>query len=372
MSDQPHGSCSPDEHFMRRALELAMRGSGHVNPNPLVGAVIVRDGHIIGEGWHTAFGHPHAEREAFAHCTEDPSGATLYVTLEPCCHTGKTPPCTDAVIEHGIARVVVGAPDPNPQVDGGGVAQLRAAGIKVDQGVCLEECWAINRPFFHFIQTGRPYVIVKYAMTLDGKIATRTGASRWITGEQARTRVHEDRCRYAAVMVGVGTVLTDDPQLTCRLEGVHGVDPVRVICDSRLRTPLSSILVSTARQTSTLIVTCVEDEKRLAPYRAAGCDVIVLPAEDTGGDLPALMDELGKRGIDSVVVEGGATLAWAVIAVKLARRIQCYVAPKLFGGTQAPSPLGGDGVATPAEALALERPEVVRLGNDLLIECEVI
>ena len=193
-----------DEAFMARALALAERGTGWTSPNPLVGAVIVKDGRIIGEGWHTACGQPHAEREALAACDEDPAGSTLYVTLEPCCHWGKTPPCTDAILEAGIARVVVGALDPNPLVAGQGCAQLREAGTVVETGVLEEGCRHLNEVFFHFITTGRPLVVLKYAMTLDGKAATRTGASRWITGPEARERVHRDRHRFAAIMVGIG------------------------------------------------------------------------------------------------------------------------------------------------------------------------
>ena len=208
-----------DTDYMRLALELARRGEGWTNPNPMVGAVLVRDGRILSTGYHERCGALHAERHALSRCTESPAGATLYVTLEPCCHHGRQPPCTDAILQAGIARVVVGSDDPNPLVAGKGLEILRQAGVQVETGVLKAECDALNQVFFHYIQTGRPYVILKYAMTADGKIATRTGASRWITGEEARRRVHQDRHRCAAIMVGVGTVLTDDPLLTCRMEG---------------------------------------------------------------------------------------------------------------------------------------------------------
>lgn len=224
-----------DTDYMRLALELAERGRGWTNPNPMVGAVIVKDGRVIGEGYHHRCGALHAEREAFAACRESPAGATLYVTLEPCCHHGRQPPCTEAILEAGISRVVVGSGDPNPLVAGKGLDILRAHGAEVETGVLQPECDALNAVFFHYIRTRQPYVVMKYAMTLDGKIATRTGASRWITGEKARERVHQDRRRYAAIMAGVGTVLADDPLLTCRMEG--GRNPVRVICDTHLRTP---------------------------------------------------------------------------------------------------------------------------------------
>ena len=230
-----------DTDYMRMALELAKRGMGRTSPNPMVGAVIVRDGQVIGQGWHARCGDLHAERSALKNCTEDPAGATMYVTLEPCCHQGRQPPCTEAVLAAGIARVVVGSDDPNPLVAGKGIGILRRAGVTVETGVLKEACDDLNRVFFHYIRTGRPYVVMKYAMTLDGKIATRTGASRWITGEAARRRVHEDRHRYSAIMAGVGTVLADDPLLTCRMEG--GRNPIRVICDTHLRTPLTSRIV---------------------------------------------------------------------------------------------------------------------------------
>lgn len=234
------------QDYMRLALELAERGAGWTNPNPLVGAVIVKDGAIIGQGYHQRYGQAHAERNALQSCTQDPRGATLYVTLEPCCHQGKQPPCTQAILDAGIAKVVVGSHDPNPLVAGKGLEILRSHGIEVETGVCQEACDALNQVFFHYIRTRRPYVVMKYAMTMDGKIATRTGASRWITGPEARAQVHRDRNRYAAILVGVGTVLTDDPLLTCRMEG--GRNPLRIVCDTHLRTPLDRQLVRTASQ----------------------------------------------------------------------------------------------------------------------------
>lgn len=420
-----------DEFYMSRALELAERGVGAVNPNPLVGCVLVRDGEVIGEGWHTAFGKLHAEREALADCRargEDPRGATAYVTLEPCCHFGKTPPCTEGLIEAGVARVVVGAPDPNPQVAGRGCAALREAGIEVTEGVLLDACQAVNQVFFHYITHKRPYVIAKYAMTLDGKIATRTGASKWITGAAARQRVHEDRNRYAAIMVGVGTVLADDPLLTCRLSeqagaaqaragevagagagdsaGAGGLadacelagageresagaqpsagrdaaahprafrNPVRIICDTHLRTPLEAQVVATAHEVPTIIATCEDDPALHAPYLERGCEVLVAPKDAAGRvDLDALMDALGARGVDGVIVEGGASLLGAAFDAHVVSKVQAYVAPKVFGGAGAPSPVGGVGVDAPACAVHLGAPQVAHLGDDLLVECEVL
>lgn len=388
---------SEHERYMARALELAARGAGWTNPNPQVGAVIVKDGRIIGEGWHTAYGKLHAEREALADCTEDPRSATIYVTLEPCCHWGKTPPCTEAIIEAGIARVVVGAPDPNPLVAGKGFEVLREAGIEVVEGVLLDKCRAINEVFFHYIQTGLPLVIAKYAMTLDGKIATRTGASRWITSDVARAKVHEDRHRYAAIMVGIGTVLADDPELTSRIPGQETKNPLRVVVDSSARIPLTSNLVQTAHEIPTLVAVAAQaPAERIAALEEAGCEVFVSPVESTSPrsiveqstrkavakaaqpakhdrvDLPALVAYLGKeKSIDSLIVEGGATLLWSFFSQSLVDRVQVYVAPKVFGGAGAPSPVQGLGVETPAGAIKCSTPSITRLGQDILLECEV-
>ena len=354
---------------MALALELAARGGGRTSPNPMVGAVIVKNGQVIGQGWHRRCGGLHAEREALAACTADPAGATMYVTLEPCCHQGRQPPCTDAILAAGIARVVVGSGDPNPLVAGKGLAVLREHGVRVDTGVLKGACDALNRVFFHYIRTRRPYVVLKYAMTLDGKTATRTGASRWITGEAARRRVHEDRNRYAAILVGIGTVLADDPLLTCRVEG--GRDPLRVVCDSALRLPLDAGLVKTAGQVPTVVAAARPNQEKKAALEAAGCRVWDLPGPDGKVDLNALLDRLGAEEIDSVVVEGGATVAGAFLDAGLVQHLQVYIAPKLFGGAAAPSPVAGLGAALPAEALRLREFTVTRLGDDILLEGEV-
>ena len=251
------------ETFMRRAISLAERGRGHTAPNPLVGAVLVRDGKIIGEGFHAFYGGLHAERAALEDCRHrglSPAGASLYVTLEPCCHTGKQPPCTEAILAAGIRAVFVGSSDPNPLVAGKGIAALRQGGIAVTEHVSESACDALNAPFFHHIRTGLPFVLLKYAMTLDGKTACASGASRWITGEAAREEVHRTRAAVGAVMVGINTVLQDDPLLTCRIPG--GRNPLRVVCDSGLRTPLDSALVKTAAEVPTLLACCVSDTAR--------------------------------------------------------------------------------------------------------------
>ncbi|MBR2742192.1 MAG: bifunctional diaminohydroxyphosphoribosylaminopyrimidine deaminase/5-amino-6-(5-phosphoribosylamino)uracil reductase RibD [Clostridia bacterium] len=358
-----------DEEYMRRALELARRGLGHTNPNPIVGAVIVRDGRIIGEGWHEKYGELHAERNAIANCREDMRGATIYVTLEPCCHYGRTPPCTEALIEQGFSRVVVGSMDPNPLVAGKGVSILREHGMEVVTGVLKEECDAANRVFFHYISTKTPYVVLKYAMTADGKIATVTGESQWISNEDSRRRAHAMRGRYAAIMAGVGTVTADDPQLNCRIEG--GRDPVRVICDSRLRTPIESKIVKTARDIPTIIATVCGDEERLRPYKDAGCEVILTEEKEGRVNLKELMARLGERKLDSVMIEGGAELAGSAVKEGIINEVTAFIAPKMVGGSTAKTPVGGAGIEKLADALKLSAPEAELIGGDIMIRWEV-
>lgn len=359
-----------DGDYMRLALELAERGRGWTSPNPMVGAVVVKDGRIIGRGWHQRCGGPHAERAALAACTEDPRGGELYVTLEPCCHHGRQPPCTDAILAAGIRRVVVGSGDPNPLVAGKGIAALRERGVEVVEHMLGEECSRLNEIFFHYIQTGRPFVILKYAMTLDGKTAAYTGASKWITGEEARRHVHGQRHRCAAILVGVGTVLADDPLLTCRLPG--GKNPVRIICDSRLRTPLTAQVVATAWETPTLLATCCADPERRLAYERAGCRVVTAAGADGHVDLPQLMEQLGREGLDSVLIEGGGALGWAALDSGVVQRVQAYIAPKLLGGRDAKTPVEGRGVPDPSGAFQLGGATITRLGGDFLIEGEVI
>ena len=356
-----------DIRCMRRALELAQRGMGHVSPNPMVGAVIVKDGRIIGEGWHEHIGGLHAERNAFKHCTEDCTGATIYVTLEPCCHWGRTPPCTDAILEHKIARVVVGCLDPNPLVAGKGLEILRGAGIECDSGVLEDECHAINEVFFHYITTKKPYVVMKYAMTLDGHIAAYTGDSKWITGETARAQVQQTRKWLSSIMVGIGTVLADDPMLNCRIE--TGVDPIRLVCDSTLRIPLDSQLVRTAKDIPTWVFCANADVRRKTALEDAGVKVIPLPDESgTHVDLAAAMDYLGQEQVDSVLLEGGGTLNGEALRLGLVDRVQAYIAPKLIGGATARGPVEGPGIARMADALTLDDLTITRLDDDILIE----
>lgn len=353
------------EAYVRRALELAKRGAGHVSPNPMVGCVIVKDGRIIGEGWHEYCGGLHAERNALKNCTEDPAGADLYVTLEPCCHWGRTPPCTEAILEKRIGRVFVGCLDANPLVAGKGAQILRDAGIPVETGICENECRQLNEVFFHFITNKTPYVVLKYAMTLDGKIAAYTGDSRWVTGEAARRHVHETRARLSGIMVGVGTVLADDPLLTCRIEDGH--NPCRIVCDSHARTPLDSQLIRTTHDTDTVIAV-TEWNERATALKKAGAHLLLCKAQNGKVDLNDLMHQLAARGLDSILLEGGAELAFAALEAGIVHKVQAYIAPKLIGGSTAKTPLGGTGFAHMSDALTLKNATVTPLGADFLLE----
>ena len=356
----------PHEQFMRAALLEAKKGCGFVNPNPMVGAVIVKDGAIIGRGYHRKYGGPHAERIALASCYPAPPGSTLYVTLEPCCHYGKTPPCTEAILESGIPTVVIGTPDPNRLVAGKGIKILRDAGIEVICGVLAEECRELNEVFFHYIIKKQPFVVMKYAMTADGKIATVSGKSKWITGEAAREHVHRSRHRYAGIMVGIGTVLADDPLLTCRLPGCR--NPVRILCDSDLRIPLGSKIVQTAREVETLIATAAPQNEKSEALRRKG--VRILPSATKNGrvDLSALLAELGERGIDSILIEGGAELQGNALECGIVNKLQVYIAPKLFGGSDAKTAVGGIGTSDPQTAWRLSDRKITVLGEDILLE----
>lgn len=352
------------QDYMKRALELARKGMGRTSPNPMVGCVIVKEGKIVTEGYHERYGDFHAERNALTRCREDLTGAELYVTLEPCCHHGKTPPCTDIILERGISKVYVGSMDPNPKVAGKGVRILRDHGVEVRTGLMERECLALNEIFFHYITTGTPFVAMKYAMTLDGKIAAFTGDSRWVTGEEARRHTHMLRKQYRAILVGIGTVLADDPMLNCRIE--DPVDPVRIVCDSGLRLPLTSQLVKTAKEIPTMAVYAEADEEKKEALRQAGVELIHA-GRDGQVDFAALMRELGQREIDSVLIEGGGAIHGTVLKSGLARKVYCYIAPKLIGGRDAPSPVEGDGFSQMREALPITEVQVKQLGEDLCI-----
>lgn len=354
---------------MKRAIELAEKGEGWVHPNPKVGAVIVKDDKVIGEGYHEKFGQLHAERNAIASLKESAEGATIYVTLEPCCHHGKTPPCTEAIIENKIARVVIGSRDPNPLVAGKGAEILRKAGIQVEEDFMRQECDSLNPVFFHYITTGLPYVIMKFAMTADGKIATKTGASKWISGEESRKKVHRLRHACMGIMAGIGTVMADDPLLNCRIE--NGRDPVRIICDSSLRISMDSQIVKTAGKIETIIACAGADKEKAALLEKAGIEVLDIPAEGARPDLKKLMKILGERGIDSVLIEGGGTLNEDALRCGIVNEVRAFIAPKLFGG-RAKSPVMGEGVLTPDQAYGLKMEQVKQTGDDLLVIYKVI
>lgn len=364
-----------EEQFMKRAIELAKQGSGWTAPNPLVGTVVVKNGRVIGEGYHRKYGELHAERNALAACSEDPAGATLYVTLEPCCHYGKTPPCTEIIIEKKIAKVVIGSRDPNPKVAGKGARILREHGIEVVEDYMREACDALNPVFFHYITTKTPYVVLKFAMTLDGKIATRTGASKWITGEAARNHVHQLRGRYAGILAGIGTVLADDPMLNCRIDGAH--QPLRIILDSQLRIPMGSRLVRSAKEYPLLIV-CNESTRdreeganRIQKLEEAGAKVWTLPEKNGHPDLNVLMQRLGEEKIDSVLIEGGGTVNEAALKAHIVHHVYAYIAPKIFGGEDAKTPVEGSGIRLPQECANLRLAKITVLLNDMLLEYDV-
>jgi diaminohydroxyphosphoribosylaminopyrimidine deaminase/5-amino-6-(5-phosphoribosylamino)uracil reductase len=355
-----------DEAWMRRALGLAERGRGAVEPNPLVGAVLVRDGVVVGEGWHQRFGDPHAEVHALGAAGEAARGSTLYVTLEPCCHHGKTPPCTDAVLRAGVARVVAALADPFPQVAGQGARQLEAAGVRVKLGVCEAEARRVNAPYLKLLETGRPWVHAKWAMTLDGKIATRTGDSRWISNEASRRVVHQLRGRVDAIVVGIGTVLADNPQLTARPAGPRTA--ARVVLDSQGRLPADCVLAQTARAVPTLLATTgrIPPAKR-AGLEALGCEVLPLAEADGRPAVQALLGELGRRRWTNILVEGGGEVLGSFRDAGAIDEVHVFLAPRLAGGAGAPSPLGGRGVERIAEALPLARSQVEVLEGDVYV-----
>lgn len=349
-----------DERWMARCLELAHQGWGLTSPNPMVGAVVVRDGQVMGEGFHPKAGEPHAEVFALRAAGDCAAGGTLYVNLEPCDHHGRTPPCTEAIIAAGIRRVVVGMVDPNPRVAGGGIAYLRSAGIAVTTGVLQGECEQLNEAFAHFITTGRPFGILKYAMTLDGKSATWTGDSFWVSGEAARRLVHHWRSGYDAVIVGGNTVRKDDPQLTVRL--VEGRNPLRVVLSRHLDLPLSARLWDQS-EAKTLVFSSHDADSGIRKH-LEHCGVEVHLLENL---TPAhVADALAKRQCLSTFWESGGTLSWAALHEKVIQKVCSFIAPSLVGGASAPTPLGGEGIAKMDEALQLTRVSIQAVEKDWL------
>jgi diaminohydroxyphosphoribosylaminopyrimidine deaminase/5-amino-6-(5-phosphoribosylamino)uracil reductase len=358
-----------DEGLMRKALLLAAKGRGRVEPNPVVGAIVVRDGREVGHGWHARFGGPHAEPDALADAGQAAEGSTVYVSLEPCAHTGKkTPPCTDALIEAKVARVVIAAEDPNPATTGLGPRRLREAGIEVTTGVLANEASALNPRFPRWLESDRPFVIAKWAMTLDGKIADVERGSKYITGPDSRRLVHEIRGSVDAVAVGVGTVIADDPDLTVRdVDSTR--EPVRVILDSHLRTPLASRVVTGVDAMPTWIVTTTEAsaDKRDA-LEQAGCRVLSVDAESGHVDLAAAFRVLKAEGLSRILLEGGGEVHTSAFRAGIVDHVMAFIAPKLLGGRAAPGPLGGDGVRLIADPLPVVEWTQSRLGNDFLLE----
>lgn len=293
----------------------------------------------------------------------------MYVTLEPCCHYGKTPPCTEAIIKNKIKKVVVGCLDPNEKVAGKGIQLLQDAGIEVEVGILEKSCKKLNKIFFHYIQTKTPYVLMKYGMTLDGKIATTQGLSKWITNEQSRANVHQTRNEYQAIMVGVGTVLADNPELTCRLK--DGRNPIRIICDSYLRTPLESKVVETAKSIRTILATTIEADEATQPYSNQGIEIMVVPRKNNRVDLCELMKLLGEKGIDSILLEGGGNLNFSALESEIVQEIHTYIAPKVFGGERAKSPIMGNGFNTVMNKVKLKKTKILNFDEDILIESEV-
>lgn len=357
-----------DKGYMKMALELAARARGRTSPNPMVGAVVVKEGKVIGRGYHLKAGTPHAEIHALNEAGEAARGAVLYVTLEPCCHYGRTGPCTDAIIKAGVSRVVTAMTDPNPLVAGKGLRMLRSAGIEVSAGVMEVEALELNEVFIKYITTGRPFVVAKAAVSLDGKIATRSGKSKWITGERARAYGHQLRDWYDAIMVGIGTVLADNPSLTTRLPGGGGRDPVRIIVDSRASIPINAMVLKQQSEAPTLIAaTSGVPPERVDALRGSGVEVLVVN-EGTQVDLGELMRLLGERGITSLLIEGGATLHGSAFSSQIVDKVAWFIAPKIIGGREAPGPVAGTGADSPSDAAALERVKVSRLGPDILVE----
>ena len=356
--------------YMREALRIAHHAEGRTSPNPLVGAVIVRDGRIIAEGWHRKAGTPHAEVHALRMAGDLARGATLYVTLEPCAHYGRTGPCAKAVAEAGITRVVVALLDPNPKVAGKGVAILRDAGIKVRVGVLEEEARRLNEVFLHWITTGLPFTVLKTAMTLDGKIATATGDSQWITNEASRLRVHEMRDRSDAILVGIGTELHDDPSLTTRLPGVPGKNPIRIIVDSQARTPLDAHVVTDGAAKTIVATTEAAPKERVEALQSAGVEVLAC-GSGPEVNLRVLMQELGKREITSVFVEGGGSIAFSLLAASLVDKVHAFVAPKIVGGADAKTPVEGAGFQKLADAVELTGLTAETIGGDVLLTAYV-
>ncbi|TCP68165.1 diaminohydroxyphosphoribosylaminopyrimidine deaminase [Heliophilum fasciatum] len=363
-----------DAVYMSQALALASLAQGRTQPNPVVGAVIVKNGRIIGKGYHIKAGTPHAEVHALRQAGAAAQGATIYVTLEPCSHHGRTPPCTDAIIQAGIARVVIATVDPNPRVAGQGIQKLRAHGIDVTMGILADEAITLNQPFFTWVTKGRPWVLAKWAMTLDGKIATSTGSSRWITGSAARRQVHIWRNQLDAVMVGIGTALADDPELTVRpdehpgLVNRDGRQPDRIILDSHARLPVTAKVLAPTGKVWVAVTTLAPPE-RVAALRQAGAQLIITEPDEQGHvRVSEVLQALAQAGITSILAEGGSAVLGTLFTEQLVDKVAAFVAPKITGGQGAPTPVAGPGVAEMAHAWQLAKTSMYVVGDDWLME----
>ena len=363
-----------DSYFMAMALGLAENGLGFTSPNPMVGCVVVKDEMVVGKGWHEKAGKPHAEVNAIDDAYGHTQGATLYVTLEPCNHTGRTPPCTEKILAAGVTRVVVAMEDPNPDVKGGGIERLRQAGVEVKTGVLEDRARKLNESFVHYITTKRPFVTVKYASTLDGQIATKTGDSKWVTGEAARGHVHELRHMSDAILVGVKTVIADDPSLTTRREGVPGKDPVRVILDGRLSIPENAKVLRRDSESGTIIFSGIPGEtdgawkEKKARIEKMGVRVVETPLAEGRVDWQQVLHHLGQLGLTSLLIEGGGCVIASALSAKAVDKMVLFYAPKLLGGNDGLPVCSGAGPAHMADAIQLERISLKRFGDDVMIE----
>lgn len=353
---------------MARAIRLAEKGSGWVNPNPLVGAVIVKNNRVIGEGYHAFFGGPHAEVNAIHGSTESVRDSILIVSFEPCIHQGKTPPCAPFILENGIAEVIIGMQDPNPVVFGKGIDYLRSHGVKVQTGILEEEIKHQNEVFLKFITSHLPFCILKTAMTLDGKTATNTGESKWISGERSRERVHDLRHQVSAVMVGINTVLKDDPWLNVRRDGKKNKDPLKIIVDTCGKIPLDAKVLTHKPQLTIVATTEKAARDKLKQLERLGVQVIICPVKNNRVDLVFLMETLGKMEVDSVLLEGGSTLAFSALKEGIVDKFTGFISPKIFGGANAPTTVGGDGFGNLSEALIVNHMKIKKLDDDFYFE----
>lgn len=356
---------------MQHALSLSLKGSGFVNPNPLVGAVIVKNGEIIGEGFHKKFGQAHAEINAINSSAIDVAGATMYVTMEPCNHFGKTPPCTEQIIKEKFSRIVIGMKDPNPNVKGNGIQSLINAGIEVDAGILEKEAKKINEVYSNYIQSGKPFCVLKTAMTLDGKISTYTGDSKWISNKKSREWVHQLRHKYSAIMVGVNTVINDNPMLTDRSENIYKSHPIRIIVDSSGRTPLDANVINSQTAKTVIAVTQKAEDSFISIMQNKGVEIIICPEKDNKVDLQFLVTELGKKGIDSILLEGGSTLNFSALKDKIVHKLYSFISPKLIGGENAYTPVGGAGFKKVDDAITLQIEKIHRFEEDIMVEAYI-